>query len=254
MGVGPLKPALARIPVPIVEDRPVLTVLIPVYNEASTIRRVLSAVARLSMRAEIIMIDDGSTDGSMENALDGTPRSVRLLRHAGNRGKGAAIRTGLKAARGAYAVAQDADLETDPRDLPRLLAALARHPGAAVFGTRFSRGRAGGPLLTYVVNRLLTGAVNLLYGSHLTDVACAYKALETGLFRSLGLRSERFELEAEIAARLLARRVRIIEVPVRYRPRGYAEGKKIHPVDGLRILLTLVKIRLTVPLLKPPQN
>jgi len=234
--------------------RPALTVLIPVYNEALTIRRVMRAIACIPVRTETVMVDDGSTDGSVEAALAGGSRPARLLRHRANRGKGAAIRTGLRTARGAYTVTQDADLETNPGDIPRLLAELARNPGAAVFGTRFPGGRMKGPLLTCVANRLLTGAVNLIYGSHLTDVACAYKAMGTGLFKSLKLESNRFELEAEIAARLLSRGVRIVEVPVRYRPRGYAEGKKIHPLDGLRILLVLIRIRLTVPLLKRPGN
>lgn len=222
-----------------------VTVIVPVYNERRTLGRVLDALRRVQPHAEIIAVDDGSTDGSAALLRAFGRRGVTVLTHPENRGKGAAVRTGLARARGRWVVVQDADLETDPRDLPRLLRPLVRGGRLAVFGTRFPPGRRQrSGRLTRVVNRVITGTVNLLFGASLSDVACAYKAAPTALLRSLALRARRFEFEAELAARLLLRRVPIREIPVRYAPRTYAEGKKIHPVDGLRILATLVKIRL----------
>ena len=248
--------------------RPLVSILVPVYNEARTLSRVIHSLQRLRLHKEILVIDDGSTDGSGQLLSQLTAPAVRVLRHARNRGKGAAVRTGLAAARGRFTLIQDADLETDPIDIPRLLRPLVRPsppPGAAktpampgeraVFGTRFpssdvSRYRTRGqtrhapPRLTLLINQLLTRTTNALFGSRLTDMACAYKAMNTHLLRSLRLKAQRFELEAEITARLLLRGIPIVEVPVRYRPRTYRQGKKIHPLDGLRILLTLVKLRL----------
>src|SRR6185436_18647864 len=174
-----------------------LSVLVPVYNERRTIGRVLTALRRVAPRAEIIAIDDGSTDGSDRVLAAWGRRGIRVVTHPENRGKGSAIRTGLARARRALVVIQDADLETDPRDLPSLLAPLARGARVAVFGTRFPPGRrrrrAG--RLTRAVNRLITGTVNGLFGASLSDVACAYKAAPASLLRSLDLRARRFELE-----------------------------------------------------------
>ncbi len=225
-----------------------VSVIVPVFNEVRTVGRVLEALARLRPRMEIVAVDDGSTDGSAEVLRRYAGRGVRVVAHPVNRGKGAAVRTGLAAARGRWIVVQDADRETDPRDLPRLLQPLLRGGRMAVFGTRFGAGTpgAGRGALRFprAVNRVITGTVNVLFGARLSDVACAYKAAPTALLRSLPLRARRFEFEAELAARLLQRRVPILEVPVRYTPRTYREGKKIHPVDGLRILWTLARIRL----------
>ncbi len=225
---------------------PLVSILVPVYNEARTLPRVLKTLAALKLRKEILVIDDGSTDASSSILHRLAKPGIRVLRHARNRGKGAAIRTGLAAARGHFTLIQDADLETNPRDIPKLLRVLARRPGVAVFGTRFQAQRTKTPLpwLPKLSNRLLTGTTNLLFGSALTDMACAYKAASTRLLRSLRLQSKRFEVEAEITARLLKAHVPILEVPVRYSPRTYREGKKIHALDGLRILFTLVKLKL----------
>lgn len=233
--------------------RPAVSVLIPVYNEAPALPRLLAALRALRLDAEFIAVDDGSTDGShrmLATAAHGWP-ALRVLAHRVNRGKGAAVATALAAARGRLAVLQDADLETDPRDLPRLVAALVRaerrDPGpVAAFGTRFPRHTrpARVPRPTWVVNRLLTGAANALFGGALTDMACAYKALPVAMLRALRLRARRFEIEAELTAALLRRGCRIVEVPIRYHPRTYAQGKKIHPLDGLRILAALLRARL----------
>jgi len=183
--------------------RPLLTVIVPVYNEAATLKELMRRLAAVRIHKEVIAVDDGSTDGSGEelNALARTG-AIRLVRHGRNRGKGAAVRSALAVARGLYSVVQDADLETDPRDIARLL-----------------------------------------LGKRISDVTCVYKLLPTSLMRSLALRSIRFELEAEIAAGVIRKGVPFLEIPVRYRPRGYGEGKKIHPLDGLAILRTLVAAR-----------
>lgn len=232
--------------------RPAVSLLVPVYNEAPALPRMLAALRALRLDAEVIAVDDGSTDGSGRILADTARRwpALRVRTHRRNRGKGAAVVTALAAARGRIAVLQDADLETDPRDIPRLIRALGSGGGGrapvAAFGTRFpahARPRRV-PRLTWIVNRLLTGSVNLLFGAALTDMACAYKALPVAAMRRLRLRSRRFELEAELTAALLRRGSRIVEVPIRYRPRTYAEGKKIHPLDGLRILAALLRARL----------
>ncbi len=224
----------------------------PVYNEAPTIKSVLRSLISLRIRKEIIIIDDGSTDGSVDLIRRQSSPSIRVITHRRNLGKGSAIRTGLAAARGRFVVIQDADRETDPRDIPELIRTVLRHPQCVAFGSRFIRTRPHWRTerrrrrgLTGLANLLLTGATNVLFGSSLTDMTCAYKAAPTSLLRSLKLKSRRFELEAEITARLLKRRVPIIEVPVRYHPRSYRQGKKIHPLDGLHILAALVRLRLS---------
>ena len=203
---------------------PLVSILVPVYNEVRTLPQVLRALGRLKVHKEILIIDDGSTDGSSELLNRLAVPGFRVLRHARNLGKGAAIRPGLAAAQGRFTLLQDADLETDPGDIPRLLRPLMAPKGElAVFGTRFHTVRPArlprrnpdqpqaegsppwrtrlAPLgrwgLTRLTNRLLTGATNALFGSALTDVACAYKAMSTRLLRSLRLRSNRFEVEAE---------------------------------------------------------
>ncbi len=233
--------------------RPAVSLLVPVYNEARALPRMLAMLRRLRIDAEIVAVDDGSTDGSgdlLRAAARGWPR-LRVRAHAVNRGKGAAVATALAAARGRIAVLQDADLETDPRDIPRLLAALAaaqRRAGgpAAAFGTRFPRHvrPARVPRATWLVNRLLTGTVNVLFGARLTDMACAYKVLPLAVLRGFRLTARRFDLEAELTVACLRAGMPVVEVPIRYAPRTYAQGKKIHPLDGLRILAALLRARL----------
>ena len=234
-------------------NRPAVSVLVPVYNEAPALPRMLAMLRRLRIDAEIVAVDDGSTDGSgaiLRAAASRWPR-LTVRAHRVNRGKGAAIATAVAAARGRVVVLQDADLETDPRDIPRLLAALARAARrsprpVAVFGSRFPGHRrpARVPRLTWLVNRLLTGAVNVLWGARLTDMACAYKALPLRALRGFRLTARRFELEAALTVAAIRAGFTIVEVPIRYAPRTYAQGKKIHPLDGVRILAALLRARL----------
>jgi len=231
--------------------RPSVSILVPVYDEAPRLPALFRALGRLRVAAEVIAVDDGSTDGSLELLRKRARRSrlFRVLAHPRNRGKGAAIRTALRASRGRTVVLMDADLECDPRDIPKLLAVLARHPGHAVFGTRFPR--TSWPTATRLANHLLTGCTNLLFGAPLTDMACGFKALPAARLKALHLEATRFELEAELTAGLLGQGVPIVEVPVRYRPRSYGQGKKIHPLDGLRILWRLLLLRLRHPASPP---
>jgi len=226
--------------------RPHATILMAVYNEASVLPQVLAGLSQLRPRIPVIAVDDGSTDGSRDILARSAGTHLRVLFHNHNRGKGAAIRTALARARTPFVLIHDADMETKPGDIPRLLRAGAGHPGFAVFGTRFPHGRGRGriPFLTRTANRLLTGATNLLYGSRLTDMACGFKLVPVEAVRRPALGALRFEIDAEITARLLRRGVPIVEIPVEYRPRSYRQGKKIHPIDGLRILATLLKLRL----------
>lgn len=226
---------------------PRTTVLMAVYNEASVLPLVLRGLAELRPRLPVIAVDDGSNDGSRTILARHAGPNLRVLWHGRNRGKGAAIRTALAGARTPFVLIHDADMETSPGDIPRLLQAGARHPGHAVFGTRFPAGNRGRrvPFMTRAANRLLTGATNILFGSKLTDMACAFKLVPVGAVRHPPLRARRFEIDAEITARLLHHGIPIAEVPVIYRPRSYRQGKKIHPLDGLRILATLLKLRLS---------
>jgi len=227
---------------------PRVTILMAVFNEAPSLPRVLRSLACLRPRCPVVAVDDGSTDGSGRLLRERAGSWLRVLRHTRNLGKGAAVRTALAFARTPLVLVHDADLETDPADIPRLLDAAARLPGRAVFGTRFpARGRRGRPRvppLTRLANLILTGTANALFGSRLTDMACAFKLVPAALLRHPPLRARGFDIDAEITGRLLRAGIPIAEVAVRYRPRTYREGKKIHPMDGLRILLRLAALRL----------
>ena len=221
----------------------------PVFNEretvATAVERVLAADIPVTA-LEIVLVDDGSTDGTRE--LLGSrawPEGVRVVLHDRNRGKGAAVRTGLAAARGAYAVVVDADLELDAEDVGRLLPPLLFGEAEAVFGARrFPRGSIR--RVRYGLgNKGVTAAANLLFGGSLSDIMTGYKAMPTALFRSLALRETGFGIEPEIVARLLGAGVSIHEVPVAYEPRTHKEGKKLTMVDGFRVLRTLLRCRLT---------
>jgi glycosyltransferase involved in cell wall biosynthesis len=218
-----------------------LSVLIPVFNERETIREALRRVRETPVEKEIIVVDDASCDGTLE-LLESEPDIV-LLRHAENQGKGAAIRTAIPHATGDVIVIQDADLEYDPQDLPRLMAPIARGEARVVYGSRFLSGRPDMRPANYLCNRLLAMAANLLYGARLTDEATCYKAFDADLLRSLPLTCRRFEFCPEVTAQVRRRGERIVEVPVRYTARSEDAGKKIRWWDAVSAFWTLLRCR-----------
>jgi len=227
---------------------PMLSILMPVYNEAATVERAIAAVLEvdLPVPAELVLVDDGSTDATpaILRGLD-LPSSVSLLRHDRNRGKGAAVMTALRAARGDVAAIFDADLEYEPADLGPLLEPILDGRANAVFGIRAFDGYTSHSLAYVLGNRAVTIAANVLFNVYLHDIMTCHKVIRTDLFRSLPLREPGFAIEAEITARLLQRRERIFELPIRYRARPTEAGKKLTAWDGARVLRTLVRCRLT---------
>ncbi len=224
--------------------QPLLSVVVPVYNEAGTVAELLRRVLGSPYRppeSEVIVVDDGSGDGTAAvlNAQAATG-GFKLVTHTANRGKGAAVRTGLAIACGRVVLIQDADLEYDPQEYPKLVEPILRGEAEAVYGSRYLRPGSLPWSRFRVAVVLINALVRVLYGQRLTDEATCYKAMRTDLARSLDLRSERFELCAEITAKLCRRGTRILEVPISYRPRSVAEGKKIGWRDAWATLATLV--------------
>jgi dolichol-phosphate mannosyltransferase len=231
-----------------------LSIVIPVYNEAATLGRLLEKVAavKVPLDKEIIIVDDGSTDRSGEIA-----RTFAAC-HAGttvvaktNGGKGSAVRLGLKCATGDILLIQDADLEYDPGDYPALLAPILSGTSTAVFGTRRhaprGRLRERNPvlfMLHLIGNDALSLLTSVLYGRRITDMETCYKLFTRDIYRTLGLEADGFDIEPEIAAKILRAAIPIVEVPIRYYSRDFSEGKKITWVDGVKAAIALVKWRL----------
>jgi glycosyltransferase involved in cell wall biosynthesis len=225
-----------------------LSVIIPIYNERELLPRVLEKLraVELSMKMELILVDDCSTDGTREYLRDheqGRP-GVRVLTHKRNRGKGRAIRTGLKAVTGDIVLIQDADLEYDPAEIPSIIAPILDGRCEVTYGSRFlGRTPTGMRLPNYVANKLLVLFVALLYGQVITDEATAYKAFRTPVIREIDLKCERFEFCPEVTAKLLLKGHRIHEVPVTFFARTFEEGKKIGWRDFIEAVSTLVRCR-----------
>ncbi len=207
-----------------------LTVIIPIYNEAATCAKLIDRVKAVPIDKQIIVVDDGSTDGSRE-ILEAIP-GIQLLRHRKNRGKGAAVRTALPYTKGEYVIFQDGDLEYDPADFIRLLEPLQDGVADAVFGSRWMERTAPHTFHT-LGNRLITRFSNRVSGGELTDIASCYKMLPMNYLRDLHLKSTGFGLEAEITAKVLRKGYRVLEIPIRYTRRSKKEGKKLRLKDGL---------------------
>jgi glycosyltransferase involved in cell wall biosynthesis len=223
-----------------------LSVIIPVYNEEATLEEIVKRVRATGLADEIVVVDDGSADNSpaiLTRLQNGVQPPLRILRHEQNRGKGAAIRTGLAAVSGDLVLVQDADLEYDPADYPVLLAPFANPEIKAVYGSRNLRRNPRSSFAFYWGGRLLSWITNWLYGSHITDEATGYKVIKTDLLRDIGLETDGFEFCPEVTGKLLQRGVAIHEVPISYHPRSWGEGKKIQWYDGLVAIWTLAKYR-----------
>jgi glycosyltransferase involved in cell wall biosynthesis len=225
---------------------PLLSVVMPVYNERATVEEIVGRVLAVPLRVELVAIDDASTDGSRE-LLErlARERGFKLLLQEKNRGKGAAVRRGIVEAKGDVIVVQDADLEYSPEEYPELIDLIVRGKADAVFGSRFI-GRHRCFLFThYLANLFLNLVTNVLYNTTMTDMETCFKAVRADLLKALDLKSDRFGIEPEITAKLFKRGARVYEVPITYEGRDYSEGKKISWKDGFPALWTLVKYRFT---------
>jgi len=223
-----------------------LTIIIPVYNERKTIGKIIARVRELPLDKEIIIVDDKSRDGTREIIKKyGTAKDMRVFYHKKNLGKGSAVRTGLRRARGDIVVVQDADLEYDPQDLCKLIQPIKQGKARAVYGSRRLNPEnvQHSGFLFYLGGNFLTYLARWLYGIKITDESTCYKMIETKLLRSLNLQCKRFEFCPEVTAKLAKRKISILELPISYRPRGKKEGKKINWRDGLGCAWTLLKYR-----------
>ena len=218
-----------------------ISVVIPVYNEKTTIRELITRVASVPLEKEIIIVDDCSTDGTRELLQSLSGDNVNIFFHERNQGKGAALKTGFEHVQGDIVIIQDADLEYNPEEYPRLIAPITDGLADAVFGSRFS----GGPhrvllFWHYVGNKILTTLSNMFTNINLTDMETCYKAFKAPLLKQFTIESKRFGVEPEITAKLARLKCKIYEVPVSYSGRDYSEGKKIGWKDGFAALYWII--------------
>ena len=222
-----------------------LSVIVPVYNERNTVAEIVRQMraVELPLEREVVIVDDGSTDGTRDILKQLADSTVRVVVHRANQGKGAAVRTGLAQVTGDLVLIQDADLEYDPEDWPKLLAPVLKGRAQVVYGSRFTGERRNMLFLHWVGNRLLSLCTNILYNTTLSDMETCYKLFDRELIGTINLRANGFDFEPEVTAKVLRRGVRIYEVPISYSGREFDEGKKITWHDGLAALWTLVKYR-----------
>ncbi len=224
-----------------------LSVIVPVFNERSTVAEVIRRIRAvdLPVGVEVVVVDDGSSDGTDKVLAALGDSTVRVLSHAANAGKGAAIRTGMAVCRGDLVLVQDADLEYDPQDWPKLLDPILRGKARVVYGSRFTGERKNMLPLHWIGNRFLSLLTNVLYSSTLSDMETCYKLFDRQVLEGITIQSNRFDFEPEITAKILRRGLRIYEVPISYAGREMTEGKKITWRDGFGALRALVKYRFT---------
>ncbi len=221
-----------------------LSVIMPVYNEKDTICEILKQVRAIDLVGEIIIVDDGSTDGTRDLLkLEETQPGTIVIYHKYNQGKGAAVRTGFDRATGDILLIQDADLEYDPRDYPLLVRPIVEGRVKVVYGSRFLGPRKAMLFWHMLGNKFLTLLTNVLYNTILSDMETCYKVFRADVIKNLQIHANRFEFEPEVTAKLLRRRHKIVEVPISYYGRPHSEGKKLTWRDGFIALWTLLKYR-----------
>lgn len=227
-----------------------LSVVVPVYNEKTTVKEIINRIKAVDLDKEIILVDDGSTDGTREVLKELEGGNIRIFFNKKNQGKGAALRTGFSKATGDYVIVQDADLEYDPQDYHKLLRLINSGEVKIVYGSRFMGKRKrdvykkGNMLFLHLLaNKILTFVTNILYGAKLTDMETCYKLIPREVIQTINIRSNGFNFEPEITAKLLKRGYKIYEVSISYSGREIREGKKISFKDGFQALWTLIKYR-----------
>ena len=225
-----------------------LSIVIPIYNEAEHLEEILRQIQAVDvgMEKELILVDDCSTDGTRDilNALQKSEdNSAKIFFHEINRGKGATLRTGFEHVTGDITLIQDADLEYDPQDYPKLLKPILDDEANVVYGSRFMEGRQHGLLRSYLANRFLTSLSNFVNGTNITDMETCYKVIKTDILKDITLYSDRFGFEPEITAKLAKRKCKIVDVPISYRGRDYHEGKTVSWKDGVAAIFHIIRFR-----------
>lgn len=252
---------------------PTLSIVIPIYNEVASLIKLLKQVVsvEIGMNKELILVDDFSTDGTRDilkeiedianmpkeirsyleinetlinTAAENTDEiSIKVFYHDVNRGKGATLRTGFQHITGDITLIQDADLEYDPQDYPKLLQPILKGEADVVYGSRFMQGKQAGLLRSYLANQFLTTLANIVNGTKLTDMETCYKVIRTSILKDISLYSDRFGFEPEITAKLAKRKCKIVEVPISYRGRDYHEGKTVSWKDGIAAIFHIFRFR-----------
>ena len=225
-----------------------LSVVIPIYNEITTLEEILRQVkaVEIGMEKEIILVDDCSTDGSREvlKKIEASDDSqVHVFYHSVNRGKGATLRTGFQHVTGDITIIQDADLEYDPQDYPKLIQPILDGDADAVYGSRFLASRQHFLFRSFMANKVLTSLSNLFTQLNLTDMETCYKVIKTSILKEIPLRSDRFGFEPEITAKLARRKCRVVELPIAYHGRDYHEGKSVNWKDGIAAIFHIIRFR-----------
>lgn len=218
--------------------------IIPVYNEKNTIEEIIKRVVAVNLEKEIIVVDDGSTDGTrqiLEKISASFP--IKVFFHQKNQGKGASVRTALKHVSGDYVIIQDADLEYDPEDYYKMLKPILKGKAEVVYGSRFTGERLNMLFWHYLGNRFLSLVTNILYNTTLSDMETCYKLFRADIIKKLDLKARGFEFEPEVTAKILRQGIKIYEVPISYTGRDFSEGKKIRWTAGFEALWTLLKYR-----------
>jgi glycosyltransferase involved in cell wall biosynthesis len=225
---------------------PLLSVVMPVYNERTTVEEIIRRVLAVPLRIQLIVVDDGSGDGSQE-VLAGLQRELgfEFVQQERNQGKGAALRRGFQQARGDLVIVQDADLEYSPEEYPELIELICQGRADVVYGSRFLGRHRVFMFSHYLGNRIVTLLTNILYNTMLTDMETCYKVMRAEIVKGMTLRSNRFGIEPELTAKIFKGGFRVYEIPITYDGRGYDEGKKITWRDGMVALWVLLKYRVT---------